>query len=115
MNKVLRSFFLGLSRMPPALMLLIIISMAIFVTMLVTGRMSRLEQERADSYSRKGVLVSTCRIEAGTRIDASMVRLSKVPVDRIFDDALSADDDVVDRIAYHTIPAREQIREADLR
>lgn len=115
MNKVLRSCFLGLSRMPPALMLLIIIIMAIFVTMLVTGRMSRLEQERADSQSRNGVLVSTCRIEAGTRIDSSMVRLSKVPVDRIFDDALSADNDVVDRVTYHTIPAREQIREADLR
>lgn len=44
-----------------------------------------------------------------------MVRLSKVPVDRIFEDALIAGDEVVDRVAYHTIPAREQIREADLR
>lgn len=115
MNKVLRSCFLGLSRMPPALMLLVVICMAVFVTMLVTGRMSRLEKERAASHSCNGVLVSTCRIEAGTRIDSSMVRLSKVPVDRIFDDALSAGDDVVDRVTYHTIPAREQIREADLR
>ncbi|MCA9818048.1 MAG: SAF domain-containing protein [Cyanobacteriota/Melainabacteria group bacterium] len=115
MNKVLRSFFLGLSRMPPALMLLVIIIMAIAVTMLVTGRMSQQQYERSVSQSSNGVIVSTRRIEAGTRIDASMVRLSKVPVDRIFDDALSADDDVVDRITYHTIPAREQIREADLR
>lgn len=115
MNKLLRSFFLGLSRTPPALMLLIIIIMAIFVTMLVTGRMSQLESEQVHSDSGSAIMISTRRIEAGTRIDSSMVRLSKVSADRVFDDALGSPDEVVDRITYHTIPAREQVREADLR
>ncbi len=43
----LRALFLSLSRMPPAVMLLIIIGLAVVVTMMVTGKVSESETKYA--------------------------------------------------------------------
>lgn len=123
----LRVFFLSLSRMPPALMLLIIIGTAIVVTMMVTGRVSEAEREHntqaveseltypdTASESKAPVMFSVHKIPEGTKIADGMIEQRRVAETMIFNDALTTKPNVVGRTVKHMIPAHSQIREVDL-
>lgn len=113
----LRKIFLGLSRMPPALMLLIIIGLATLVTMMVTGRVSKLEAERElkrGNGTMSAVIVSTCKIPAQSEIKRSMIAKKRVQEVSIWQDSMTTIPNVVGRTSAKDIPANVQIREADL-
>jgi pilus assembly protein CpaB len=108
-----RSLFLSLSRMPPILMLFIILGLAVVVTMLVMGKMNEGEEkvralkaanEEAANQKSK-VVYSTKDIEEGEMISREAleerdVEASKAPVD-----AFAAASAVEGNIAAYTIPA----------
>lgn len=108
-----RSLFLSLSRMPPILMLFIILGLAVVVTMLVMGKMNEGEEkvralkaanEEAANQKSK-VVYSTKDIEEGEMISREAleerdVEASKAPVD-----AFASASAVEGNIAAYTIPA----------
>ncbi|MEZ4544497.1 MAG: hypothetical protein R3C24_11410, partial [Cyanobacteriota/Melainabacteria group bacterium] len=94
----LRSLFLSLSRMPPALMLLIIIVLAVMVTMMVTGRMSQqeaeLELKKRDleaKMSAKGKVVYAIKdIPEGQTIPSDALEEKEIEQSKIPQDALTS-------------------------
>ncbi len=124
----LRNFFLFLSKVPPAVILLVIIGLAVLVTMMVTGTISAETQEairlsrsgevttseNTTSGAQKQVVVATIYIPAGTKIDSKFVRAAKVPELNAWDDAFSSTETLVGRISRRAIPAGNQIREIDV-
>ncbi|MBZ0185251.1 MAG: hypothetical protein K8F91_03290 [Candidatus Obscuribacterales bacterium] len=113
----LRAFFLKLSKLPPALMLLIIIGLAVLVTMMVTGRMSQQEAELAlrKEGGRSPVVVTSTVVPAQTRLDKYMVEQTRLVEPQIWPDAITSVPTVVGRTTVHAIPANAQIREIDLK
>lgn len=118
-------FFITLSKMPPALMLLVIIGLAVLVTSMVTGRMAQQEQELAiqsgniSSATSKDemkapVMVSVRNITQGTTITSAMVEQTRLYESNIFEDAVVTTPNAIGRVAKHTIPPLNQIRETDL-
>lgn len=114
----LRAAFLGISKMPPALMLLIIIGLAVLVTMMVTGEMAQDAEADGAAYSSDGarspVIESTTTIPQGSTITKVMLKQHRVDEKNIWQDAITTMPTAVGRVAKHTIPARNQIRESDL-
>ncbi len=120
----LRAIFISLSRMPPAMMLLIIIGLAVLVTM-ITGKRADQEQRLSaqtgnvssaiDRHEMKApVMVSTKEIKEGTTIDSTMIEQHRLYESKIFEDSIVAKPNAVGRVAKHTIPPQNQIREIDL-
>lgn len=108
-----RSLFLSLSRMPPILMLFIILGLAVVVTMYVMGMVNQsqeqLARERAlheqAQQAKTKVVYSTKNIEEGEIIaqealEERDVEQSKAPVD-----AFTSANAVVGQIAAYPIPA----------
>jgi pilus assembly protein CpaB len=108
-----RSLFLSLSRMPPILMLFIILGLAVVVTMYVMGMVNQsqeqLQRERAlheqQQSAKVKVVYSTKNIEEGEIIaqealEERDVEQSKAPVD-----AFNSSNAVVGQIAAYPIPA----------
>lgn len=108
-----RSLFLSLSRMPPILMLFIILGLAVVVTMYVMGMVNQsqeqLARERAlheqQQSAKTKVVYSTKNIEEGEIIaqealEERDVEQSKAPVD-----AFNSSNAVVGQIAAYPIPA----------
>jgi pilus assembly protein CpaB len=108
-----RSLFLSLSRMPPILMLFIILGLAVVVTMYVMGMVNQsqeqLQRERAlheqQQSAKTKVVYSTKNIEEGEIIaqealEERDVEQSKAPVD-----AFNSSNAVVGQIAAYPIPA----------
>lgn len=118
-----RSIFKSLAQMPPALMLLIIIGLAVLVTMMVTGRMSQEEQAlkaesgetMSSSESAAPVIVSIDRIPGGSTITKQMVAQRRLAEKSIWEDAITTTPNAVGRVTKHSIPAYTQIREEDLK
>ena len=108
-----RSLFLSLSRMPPILMLFIILGLAVVVTMYVMGMVNQsqeqLQRERAlheqQQSAKTKVVYSTKNIEEGEIIaqealEERDVEQAKAPVD-----AFNSSNAVVGQIAAYPIPA----------
>ncbi len=118
-----RSLFLSLSRMPPILMLFIILGLAVVVTMLVMGKMNegeqKLAQERAAHealMSQKAkVVYSTKDIEEGEIIAQEALEEKEVEAAKAPVDAFSSTAGVVGGIAAYTIPANTIISQHALK
>lgn len=112
----LRAFFLTLSRMPPAVMLVIIIGLAVLTTMIVTGKVSQEEEKlQAERSSRtEYVVMSVDEIPASTEIDKTMIVQRRAAEKDIWSDAIKSKSNAVGRVTDKTIPAHSQIRECDL-
>ncbi|MGD9684175.1 MAG: hypothetical protein AB7W16_23675 [Candidatus Obscuribacterales bacterium] len=107
--KLIKDFF---ANCPPALMLLVIIFLAVFVTMAVTGRMSRME---ADSSGPRGsVILTSVAVPSGTTIDKSMIEQARLSEVVLFQDAVTSMPAAVGRTTVHAIPIHAQVREIDL-
>ena len=112
----LRAFFLTLSRMPPTVMLLIIIGLAVLTTMMVTGKVSQEEEKlQAEQSSRtEYVVMSVDEIPASTEIDKTMIVQSRASEKDIWSDAIKSKSNALGRVTEKAIPAHSQIRECDL-
>lgn len=114
MNPI-RAMFLSLSRMPPVVMLLIIIGMAVVVTMMITGKVNQQEaklQEQAGDAEY--VVMSSKTIPAHTEIDKTMIVQRRAYSSEVWSDAIMQKSNAIGRTTDKLIPANCQIREADL-
>ncbi len=112
--------------MPPAVMLLIVIGMAVLVTMMVTGKVSEEEnlksQQKADlagtqddsSTSRKRAYYSATMIPQGSTIERKQIRERNVNELELWDDAVPDVTSIVGRKPKKDIPLNVQIRQGDL-
>ncbi|HEY9714289.1 MAG TPA: Flp pilus assembly protein CpaB [Chroococcales cyanobacterium] len=118
----LRALFLSLSRMPPAVMLLIIIGLAVVVTMMVTGKVSESENtfkakeaELSAKMNAKGKVVYTVKdIPEGQTIPTEAleereIEQSKIPADAITSASLAAG-----RVAKYGISTGQIVSQHDL-
>jgi pilus assembly protein CpaB len=118
----LRALFLSLSRMPPAVMLLVIIGLAVVVTMMVTGKMGESEkaaQEQKQAleakYNQKSrVVYSTKDIPEGSTISADSLEEKEVEVGKVPQDALASTSMAVGRVAKYGIPAQQVVSLHDM-
>jgi pilus assembly protein CpaB len=118
----LRAFFLQLSRMPPAVMLLIVVVLAVGVSIMVTNKLNE-QQKVADAqrmeYEQKlnakaKVVYAVKDIPEGQAIDSSAIEerdidQSKMPIDAIQSSSLAAG-----RVAKSGIPANQIVSQHDL-
>ncbi len=121
----LRALFLSLSKMPPVVMLLIVIGLAVLVTMMVTSKVSdqesRLNSSREARSSSvdpnrkvKQVVYSRTYIPAGATIENKQVEMRGIDELDVFDDAKVSLTEVVGTVLKRPIPAHAQIRKVDL-
>lgn len=118
----LRALFLSLSRMPPAVMLLIIIGLAVVVTFMVTGKLSQSEDEARKQkealeakYSQKGkVVYSTKDIPEGATISGDSLEEKEVEIGKVPQDALASSSMAIGRIAKYGIPTGQVVSLHDL-
>jgi len=118
----LRALFLSLSRMPPAVMLVIIIGLAVVVTMMVTGTMGQKEKEAAEQkaaleakYNQKTkVVYSTKDIPEGATISADSLEEKDVEAGKAPQDCLPSASSAIGRIAKYGIPAGQIVSQHDL-
>ena len=125
----MRNFFLSLSRMPPAVMLLIIIGLAVIVTMVVSGQIQHEEAlvassagartsaqtgVRSSNRPLKTAYFSTTYIPSGSAIESKQIESRDVDELELWSDAVHAPTDAVGHISTHAIPLNAQIRQSDL-
>lgn len=118
----LRALFLSLSRMPPALMLLIIIGLAVLVTMMVTGRVSQqqadFEAKKKDleaKMSAKGkVVYATKDIPEGQAIPTDALEEKEIEQSKIPMDALTSASLASGRVAKYGISQGQIVSQHDL-
>jgi hypothetical protein len=128
----LRALFLSLSKMPPAVMLLVILGLAVIVTMTVTGKVA--EQEKTvsaqqqqtnnsgttsmapanDSRKNKVAFYTLTYIPATSKIESKQVEQRKVEELELWEDAILTQDQIVGHTARHAIPENTQIRAGDI-
>jgi pilus assembly protein CpaB len=121
MNPI-RSLFVGLSRMPPAVMLLLIVGLAVVVTMVVTGNLTDVqrraqERERALKalYESKSNVVCTIKdIPQGEPITAASIQEKQELVSKIPMGAVTSSAAVVGRVAKFPISAGQILADRDL-
>jgi Flp pilus assembly protein CpaB len=108
--------------MPPALMLLIIIGLAVLVTMMVTGRMSQQEQEleakKKDleaKMSAKGKVVYAIKdIPEGQTIPSDALEEKEIEQSKIPQDALTSASLAAGRVAKYGISQGQIVSQHDL-
>jgi hypothetical protein len=122
----LRALFLSLSRMPPAVMLLIVIGLAVLITMIVSDKVIEEEnlksQQKPDlaaaqddsSNSRKRAYYSATMIPQGSTIERKQIRERNVNELELWDDAVPDVTSIVGRKPKKDIPLNAQIRQIDL-
>lgn len=118
----LRALFLSLSRMPPAVMLLTIVGLAVVVTMMVTGKMSesqqQLDRERAALTAKQAekvkVVYTTKDIPEGATISADALEEKDCEAGKVPMDALQASSSAIGRIAKYGIPAGQVVSQHDM-
>jgi len=118
----LRALFLSLSRMPPAVMLLVIVGLAVLVTMMVTGKMSesekQLQAERAAMQASKDikakVVYSTKDIPEGATISGDALEEKDCEAGKVPTDALTSTSSAIGRIAKYGIPAGQVVSTHDM-
>ena len=127
----LRSIFLAISNMPPAVMLLIIIGLAITITTWTSSlHESQIaanvhqSQTAEDSQSgatkissdrpHKKVVFTLSYLPANNVIESKQITVRDIDALEIWDDAELTTADVIGKIPTHSIPANIQIRKGDL-
>ena len=127
----LRTLFLTLSTMPPAVMLLVIIGLAVVVTMMVTGKVSESEREYeaqkklsgadavvstkpVDSKNARTAIYTRSYIPARTKIEDKQIEERQVDKLQLWDDATLTTSDAIGHTVRHAIPEDAQIRQSDL-
>jgi len=118
----LRALFLSLSRMPPAVMLVIIIGLAVLVTIMVTGKVN--EQETAfkakqteleAKMSQKGKVVYTVKdIPEGQTIPTEALEEREIEQSKIPQDALTSASLAAGRVAKYGISSGQIVSQHDL-
>lgn len=117
----LRALFLSLSRMPPAVMLLIIVGLAVVVTTMVTGKMGESEKAMKEQeaalkakYDLKAKVVYSIKdISEGTAVMADALEEKEVEAGKAPVDAFSSSSMAVGRIAKYGIPAGQIVTAHD--
>ena len=126
-----RALFLSLSKMPPIMMLFVILGVAVVVTMYVMGivnesqeRLAKDQQQQQQQQQQqraavqtgptKTVVVARTYIPAGSKIQEIQIKESTVEELAAWDDADSGVAMVIGRSAKRAIPVGAQIRETDL-
>ncbi len=118
LSNPLRFVFIKLSQMPPAVMLLVIMGLAVTVTMMVTGKVSEQEEKLEASQPRTStafVVMSDEAIPARTEINRTMIVQRRAAETEIWQDAITSKSNAIGRMTDKLIPAHTQIRESDLR
>lgn len=118
----LRALFLSLSRMPPAVMLLIIIGLAVVVTMMVTGKMNesdaRFQQREAELRAKmeaKGkVVYATKDIPEGQTIPTEALEEREIEQTKIPQDAITSASLAAGRVAKYGISTGQIVSQHDL-
>ncbi len=118
----LRALFVSLSRMPPAVMLLIIVGLAVLVTMMVTGRMGESERAAKEQeaalkakYEQKSKIVYAVKdIPEGATISAADLEEKEELTSKVPPDALASGSLAVGRIAKYGIPQGAIVSARDL-
>jgi len=118
----LRAVFLSLSRMPPAVMLLIIIGLAVVVTVMVTGKVSEQEktfqvkqQELENKMNAKGKVVYTIKdIPEGQTIPTEALEEREIEQSKIPQDAITSSSLAAGRVAKYGISTGQIVSQHDL-
>jgi len=118
----LRALFLQLSRMPPALMLLVIIGLAVVVTMMVTGKVSESEKtfearkaELEQKATAKGKVVYTTKdIPEGQSIPSDALEEKEIEQNKVPADAITSSSLAAGRVAKYGISAGQIVSQHDL-
>jgi pilus assembly protein CpaB len=118
----LRALFLSLSRMPPAVMLLIIIGLAVVVTMMVTGKVTEQEKtfqakqaELEQKMSQKGKVVYTIKdIPEGQTIPTEALEEREIEAAKIPQDAITSASLAAGRVAKYGISTGQIVSQHDL-
>lgn len=117
----LRALMVSLSRMPPFVTLLIIVVLAGFVTMAVTGKLSETERQAKQEeaalkakYEQKAkVVYATKDITEASTVSADQLEEKEVEAGKAPVDAFSSTSMAVGRIAKYTIPAGQVVTAHD--
>lgn len=118
----LRALFLSLSRMPPAVMLVIIIGLAVLVTVMVTGKVSEQEtafkakqSELEAKMSQKGKVVYTIKdIPEGQTIPTEALEEREIEQSKIPQDAITSASLAAGRVAKYGISSGQIVSQHDL-
>ncbi|HEY9785977.1 MAG TPA: Flp pilus assembly protein CpaB [Candidatus Obscuribacterales bacterium] len=118
----LRALFLSLSRMPPAVMLLIIIGLAVVVTMMVTGKVSESETKYAQQVEEmkrraeaKGKVVYAVKdIPEGQTIPTEALEERELEQTKIPQDAITSATLAAGRVAKYGIASGQIVSQHDL-
>jgi pilus assembly protein CpaB len=118
----LRALFLSLSRMPPAVMLLIIVGLAVVVTMMVTGKVSEQEKtfqskqaELESKMNAKGKVVYTIKdIPEGQTIPTEALEEREIEQQKIPADAITSASLAAGRVAKYGISSGQIVSQHDL-
>jgi pilus assembly protein CpaB len=118
----LRALFLSLSRMPPAVMLVVIVGLAVVVTIMVTGKVN--EQETAfkartaeleTKMSQKGKVVYTIKdIPEGQSIPTEALEEREIEQSKIPQDAITSASLAAGRVAKYGIATGTIVSQHDL-
>lgn len=118
----LRSLFLQLSRMPPALMLVLIIGLAVLITMMVTSnqqqqeaQLKAKEQDLIAKMSAKGKVVYAVKdIPEGSTIPVESLEEKEIEQAKIPQDALTSASLAAGRVAKYGIQTGQIVSQHDL-
>jgi len=118
----LRALFLSLSRMPPAVMLVIIIGLAVLVTIMVTGKVNESESaykakqtELEAKMSAKGKVVYTIKdIPEGQTIPTEALEEREIEQSKIPQDAITSASLAAGRVAKYGISSGQIVSQHDL-
>jgi pilus assembly protein CpaB len=118
----LRALFLSLSRMPPAVMLLIIVGLAVVVTIMVNSKLSeqdtQFKQKQADLEQRmnaKGKVVYTIKdIPEGQTIPTEALEEREIEQSKIPQDAITSASLAAGRVAKYGISSGQIVSQHDL-
>lgn len=126
MNPI-KALVISASKMPPAVMLLIIIGLAAVVTAVLTGKVSeqersyasgqRMQQANKDSAPNahsKRIAYARTFIPIGSRIESKQIEMRNTDELDVFDDSFTSLDEIVGANPKHSIPAHAQVRKVDL-
>jgi len=119
---LLRSLFLGISRIPPALMLGVIIGLAIVVSIMVNGQISSIYKDheaqiailKAQNSVKTKVVYATKDIPEGVAISSDALEEREIDQSKTPPDAVPSTSLCVSRIAKYGIAAGHMVSDHDL-
>lgn len=118
----LRALFVSLSRIPPVVMLVVVLGIAVMVGMMVTGNISDIKKQsaeelgkiKAEQEQKTKVVYCKQEIAEGATIGSDAVEERDVEAGKAPVNALSSASQAVGRVAKYAIPAEQIMTQADL-